>query len=175
MLIEDEQIDQSCWLPAGTSLITEERAAKPDCQVIRDGDHILYAQLQVRNLMNWLHERRRISDQHLHDGQTYERWRLAFQSALEGRRIDFGQGGAAPVAGLSEMGYKRILMRMPVHHRKRLEQSLEVASSTHIFIANRDSVYFRRAFENLSHLIEPIREELATYAKSILDGTLKPV
>mgnify|MGYP001032311824 CR=1 FL=1 len=169
-----ERIDITQWRPSDQPIITPERAAKGDILVERDpptkrqqerGEpgNVRFAQAHVQNILNWLYEQDKLTDQHVYDGQTYEIWQHIYQSRRAMRRKDplFSIPGFEEQEATSERGFTLILLRMPIRHQRAVESAIHTyATGQARFLARKNLRHFVDAFESLSSLLPPIHDEL---------------
>lgn len=170
---EFENIDKSVWLNPGESIITEERASKgdmkierqdPTTQQLQNGENgdIRFAQAQVKNILNFLWEMDAIEDQHHHDGQTFQIWREMHQSSLGlMRAVSFGSDQNIGIR-LRAYGFILVIKRLSIYDKKTIISSIETFANEHTkFLASKQRQIYRRAFERLSAIIPPVRDQIA--------------
>lgn len=124
---------------------------------------VRYAQAHVQNILNWLHERGLLSDQHVFDGQSFEIWQDVYQARRTMRRKDplYTVRGYEENEDQCEYGYTLILARMPVRHQRVVEATIRTFATGH----QRQMAHDRRhsivrAFDTLTHLMPGIRDEI---------------
>lgn len=163
---EDEHIDRSEWVEWSKDdpMVKPEREAQGDMLVERikngDEDEIIFAQTQVHNVMNWLHEHDVLTDQHIYDGQAYERWRIIWQAAWGARKRYSGDKSDQPAVSFAEHGFLMILTRLSIRWQKIIEQAIDTHANGHErFMAQRYGRSYRDAFDRLGYVMEKIREE----------------
>ncbi len=175
---EIQQIDQSVWLPKGMPLITAERRAKGDMRTEgEDGERspqnlsdIRFAQALVRNIMAYLWNSGAIDDQHYHDGKTFQIWHEVFSSQFGIKKNSIYNSelkGELKKEGLNEYGFILLLQRI---HRKdiaMIHHAVDTIQSEHtVFLASKNRMAYRRAFDRLTTVIPQIRDELESIAKA---------
>lgn len=162
--IDEEPIDESCWIPEGEPVVQMDKNGMPwrkDFVVeFNDSGEMVLHQMQVRNIMNWLHERDRISDQNVFDGQTYERWQEVYRAKRSNQKIRnsarcIDNGGES----LVEYGFLLILTRMPVKWQRLIDWAID-PTKYDPFTANRNSRHYHEAFERLTRLMPEIRSDV---------------
>ena len=149
------------------SIITEERAAKGDMLVERDeGGNIRFAQLNVNNVMNYLHGLRILDDQHLHDGQTYELWQMIFNA-----RCGYGynkiysqdilEARSAVIAdNLPSSGFTRLIRGLGARNCHIIEIGIyQHATPFSIALIEGRRHWFKPAFDALSNGMEFLRRQ----------------
>jgi hypothetical protein len=138
---------------------------------------IRFAQVQVRNVMNYLADsfdqtgNPWLDEQNIHDGQTYERWQAIFQAKTAGVRCNhlYYVGGEAEGEGISEKGFSLILMRLPVQYQRAIESAIHTLADTgHArFLARRNAKYYARAFGRLTFLMPGVLDDLKTLKEKL--------
>lgn len=133
---------------------------------------VRFAQAQVQNVMNFLAESYDqngnpwLDAQHVHDGQTFERWQAIFQAKTAGIRCNslYYGGGESEGEGICEKGFSLIVMRLPVQYQRAVETAIHTFANTGQarFLAQQNAKYYARAFERLSFLMPGILDDLKT-------------
>ncbi len=136
----------------------------PGSAVIGDEDQVRFAQANVRNILNYVREREFITDQQAHDARTFEIWKALHDSNFGLRKSSprIGDGGD----GVAEYGYVLLIRALGLRDCRVIEETIVTVATSHTcFLANKNRRVFERAFERLSSLLPPIREELAWIQK----------
>jgi hypothetical protein len=178
MTIHDEgDGDKTLWAPEDEPVITEERASKGDMLVVRStptkaqeergqlGD-IRFAQVQIRNILNFLWDRGILEAQHVHDGQTYELWHTIFNSRLGYRNnpIYSAREIALMAKSVSDEGFDDadfmcVLRSLSTIQNKLVQAAIyNHASEHHRWLCMRSATQYRNAFDRLSEVMEPLKE-----------------
>lgn len=168
---ETENIDTSVHLPRGMSIISEERAAKGDMLIERDEfGHIRFAQMQVRNILNYLWNTDIITDENHDDGHTFEAWRNQHRVATgQQRAISGDPTDPSSSVKLRAYGYILILKRLSIYDYNAVSDAIETFENEHTrFIALSQRMIYRRAFTRLSLILPAIRDQVA-YLESLSD------
>lgn len=124
---------------------------------------IKYGQTKTRNILAYLHHTHIITDQHAHDGRTYEIWYEIFRaSSTQEKRQLYGAVRGEPAAeGLSEHGFSLLVQMMAIDHHNAIKRTLFTLQNEDTRAAARsNSEAYQRSFDKLSELIPQIREKL---------------
>ena len=176
-MTESGPIDPLHWINGGP-IVTPERLAKGDLTVERRaaptkrqeargemGD-IRVAQVQVRNLLNLLHERGILDEQHVWDGQTFEQWRMWFTAELSCRPSTIysqemrGIRRELAEDDLAHDDYGKLIRGLSRRHLGLIERAIDTSPTEHeAWLACRDGHHFREAFDRLSTVMERLRSE----------------
>jgi hypothetical protein len=166
---DSEAIDASQFLPRGTPIITPEREAKGDIQTVRSIDQetgvtgdILSAQVQVRNILNFLWNAEIITDDQAHAGQIFQIWRDIHNAAM-GFKKSTGSGakGSRSDTRMEEHGYILLVQRLSRNDLSLIGSAIDTYETefTRYMAINRKEMY-RGALERLSLALLHIRDRL---------------
>lgn len=129
---------------------------------------VRFAQAQVRNILNYLYQKKIITEQNVHDGRTFEIWKEIHDSSFSMRKKSYYGALRAELAaeGLSEMGYVLILKKLSVYHHNAISMAISTIQSP--WECERAVLYantYKSAFVRLTELIPEIQEELQKYSE----------
>ncbi len=124
-------------------------------------DHIRHAQVQVRNILNYIWEEQIISDDEHDAGHTFEAWRNQHRVALGLQKAVSGDLDDTLQVKLRAYGFVLLIRRLAVNDVKAIGKSLDV-SANHSTQAEalRERGAYARAFGRLSNEIIPVRERI---------------
>lgn len=124
-------------------------------------EDIHFAQVQVRNILNFLWEKDILTDQQHHDGQTFEVWRDMHRVALGQMRSVSSGEEEVPGVRLRAYGFVLLLKRLNRYDCRSIEMAVDTVATEHNeFFAYRDRATYRRSFIALSAAILPIHEHI---------------
>lgn len=134
-----------------------------------DTDHIRFAQIHERNLLNSLWEAGHVTDQQHHDCQTFEIWRdmHRVQMGLQ-RPVSSGSDEALGVR-LRAYGYILLVRRMSRYDNDALETMLTpMLMSWMEWIARNRLEKYVAALDRLSRILPPVKDQVA-YLEGLSD------
>jgi len=149
------------------NIITEERAAKGDMVIERDeGGNIKFAQAQFNNIMNYLYNRRILDNQHIHDGQIYELWKMIFNARLgygynKVYSSDIAEARSAVIAdNLPSSDFTSLIRALGARNCRIIEIGIyQHATPFSIALLKGRRHWFRPAFDALSNQMEFLRRK----------------
>lgn len=170
---EENQGDPRYHLPPKHSIITPERAAMADMRCHSLDGQIREAHAQVNSIMNYLHEKRILTKQHAHDGQTYEVWQICFTSEFQVKENPIYSPEAylaksVQADGLDIATFERVLRGLTREQKRNIDHSLEPGATEHRrWLALRYSQHYRKAYDALSEIMKVLRDEHAEYIENL--------
>jgi hypothetical protein len=127
-----------------------------------DSSDIRFAQVQVRNILNYLWGEEIITDDQNTDGHTFQAWRNQHRVALGLERPISNEETDPAALKLRAYGFVLLLRRLTAHDAKAINMSLDVfANHATQMDARREERQYRSAFTNLSMVIGPIKEQIS--------------
>lgn len=169
-MIETEDLkdgDERYHLPRGEPVLTPERIAKGDLEyALTESGNLRFAQAQLNTVLNFLWVGKILTQQHVHDGQTFEIWQICFTSefqikenriyATELERFE----RAIRADGLDVALFDKILHQLTTQQKKMIEYALSPGTTDHKrWLAIRYQGHYRKAFDRLSEIMENLRNE----------------
>lgn len=134
-----------------------------------DFSSIRFAHTQMRNIMNYFWNAGTITDQHFHDGQTFQIWRDIHQVALGFKKPLSSGDPEQPGVRLRAYGYVLLTQRLSRNNQKAIELAIETfANHFNRELAHRQRHLYHTAFEALSQAMLPIKDQI-TYLESLSD------
>lgn len=128
-----------------------------------------FAQMQVRNILNFLWERGIITDLQHDDGCTFEAWRNQHRVALGLQRSVSTETAESTSVKLRAYGFVLIIKKLSVYDHHAIDNSLSIFANHYTeTLARRDFPVYQRAFSRLAKILPPIREQIA-YLESLSD------
>lgn len=132
-----------------------------NAQILNVSD-IHFAQIQIRNILNFLWEKDAITDDHHDHGHLFKAWRDQHRVAMGQERAISGESSESTGIKLRAYGFILLVKRLSIYDYKAIESSIEIFSNQHTqAFALRDRKIYRQAFDRLSQVIIPIREHIA--------------
>lgn len=128
---------------------------------------VQFAQVQVRNVMNYMREKGFLTAQHVHCGQIFELWRICANSALGYRNNPIYAGEvireakrAVEAEGLEPGDYEKLMAELTVPEAKTIIFAIESMATTHNrWLAERYHAHYRKAFDKLADIMNRLRDE----------------
>lgn len=163
----EDHIDTGHWLERGEPIVTPERAAKGDLHVENgDGDQIRFAQLAANSVMNHLHRKGVLDDQHAHEGGIYEIWQVCFSAELGYRTSSIYasdlQGMRRVIADehLEVADFERLIRALTAAQKRIVEFCLYTTATEHArWMADRNVGAIRGTFDRMSEVMKRLKEE----------------
>lgn len=164
--LEGQHIDPTHWHSG--PILTPERIAKGDLRIEKyeHKDAVRFAQVQVRNVMNFLYEAGTLDDQHVHDGQTFEVWQMSFTAELSCRPNPIYSSELRSVRrtleddDLAHDDYAKLLRGLSRAHIKAVEQAIKAPANEHnARLATLHAATYRQAFDRLGVVMERLRAQ----------------
>ncbi len=156
----DKTVKLTCRTCKGRGWVGTVNAASVDSNDIR------HAQVQVRNILNLLHEREVLDDQHVRDGQTFECWQMWFTAELSCRPSTIyspemrGIRRELAEDDLAHDDYGKLIRGMSRKHLGLVERAIKTHATEHnAWLACRDGAHYRDAFDRLGVVMERLRAE----------------
>ena len=160
---KDEYTKQNCRKCYGKGRYGERNAID-----VAAGD-IRFAQIQVRNILNYLWNSEFITDENHDDGHTFNAWRDQHRVAMGQQKAISGETTSTTSTKLRAYGYVLIVKRLSVYDYNAVSKSIETFDSTFTRImAERERKIYARAFAALTTAFKPIREQVA-YLEGLTD------
>lgn len=161
--MSDDDIDKSCWIPDGEPILTQHRIAKGDMNIEydKDGQH-RWAQIHVKNILNYIWHQEVITDQQHHDGCTFEIWRNMHRVATGHQRaVSTGENPESTGLRLNAYGYVCLLKRLPVNDSAQIQNCIDVQANEHTkWVAMRSASAFSALFQRLEIIIAPVIQHI---------------
>lgn len=154
------------------------RVQAPDQSAIATAD-IRFVQLHANTVMNHLNREGVLTGQHVHDGQTFEAWRIVFRAtnglAWQTARIYNPERSPEEIRGLRQMlaeegigcrggdemnaDYESLLQKLLPWQRQVIIFAVEASASEHArWLVSHHHAAYRTAFDRLSSLMDGLRE-----------------
>jgi hypothetical protein len=127
-----------------------------------ESSDIRFAQVQVRNILNFLWNAGIITDDEHDDGHTFQAWRDQHRVALGLERPVSNTLEEPATLKLRAYGFILLLRKLNAYDAKAINKSLDVfANCGTEQDARREERPYRMAFTNLSKAIVPIKEKIS--------------
>ncbi len=153
----------------------KDKATKMTCRACRgkgwvgsinvatmDNADIRFAQVQVRNILNYLWGAGIITDDEHTDGHTFQAWRDQHRVALGLQRPVSYESDEPLVLKLRAYGFVLLLKKLNHYDVKAINKAIDVfVNQATELDARREERPYRRAFGNLARVIAPVREQVA--------------
>jgi hypothetical protein len=132
-----------------------------------ENSSIRFAQVQVRNILNFLWTAGIITDEENDHGHTFQAWRDQHRVALGLERPISNELDEPVTLKLRAYGFVLLLRRMSEYDSKAINKSLDVLANRGTELeAKREERPYRAAFMNLSKAIVPIKEKISYLEKA---------
>lgn len=126
-------------------------------------NEIKFAQVQIRNILNFLWGIGAITDEHHDAGWIFKAWRDQHDVALGFKKSVSSEMSVSSGTKLRAYGYVLILKRVSRADLKALESAVETIATTHTQVESvKQKITYRRALENLVRVLPPIQEQIAS-------------
>ena len=123
---------------------------------------IRFAQVQVRNILNYLWEEEIISDDEHDAGHTFEAWRNQHRVSLGLQKSISGDHEETFRVKLRAYGFVLLIRRLSAPDVKAINKSLDVSANFATQAeALREQRAYRAAYRNLTGAVIPIRERIS--------------
>jgi hypothetical protein len=126
-------------------------------------EEIRYAQVHVRNVLNYLRERNVLDACHVYAAQTYEVWREILHAKFGMRKkVSYGRPREIEeTTGIDEYGFILLVTRLGRPHQVLVEYAIDAFATEHQrFVADRNAKAYRDAFTRLASLAGEVSEEI---------------
>lgn len=155
--------NQFCKPCKGRGRVKDNR---PPGEIITD---IRYAQVCVRNILNFLWENDVITNDQHEAGCVFKAWRDQHRVAMGQQRPVSNETAETLSVKLRAYGYVLILKKLNPYDYRTIDTAVETYESEHTrYFALRDSKAFKGAFYRLHQLLPPIKERIV-YLERLTD------
>ncbi len=130
---------------------------------------IRFAQVQVRNILNYLWSAGHITDENHDDGHTFEAWRNQHRVAMGLQKAISTDTAQSTGVKLRAYGYVLIIKRMSINDFNAVSMAIDTFEREYTrHVADKDRKIYSRAFACLTTAMMPIREQIS-YLEGLTD------